>query len=68
MTDLNKIKVQKEVKAKLQAGDFTTLGAMLNIQGEAARKRFNRLDEDAILGAQKIVKAREELINKSQTK
>lgn len=57
---------KEDIKSKLQPGDFTTLGAMLDCQGEAARKRFNRNDEGAIKGAIKIIEAREKLIEESQ--
>ncbi|WP_264520355.1 hypothetical protein [Flavobacterium sp. N1994] len=57
---------KEEIKNKLQPGDFTTLGAMLGCQGEAARKRFNRDDKGAIEGAIKIIETRESLIEESQ--
>ncbi len=58
---------KEEIKNKMQVGDFNTLGAMLGCGGDAARKRFNRNDDDAIAYAEKIIKAREELIRESQT-
>lgn len=51
----------KELKKKLQYGDFVLLGDVLGCSRDAAVKRFQRGNEIAIEAMEKIVKNREEL-------
>lgn len=59
---------KEELEKKIQVGDFNTLGAMLGIQGEAARKRFKRDDAEAIAMMEQIITNREHLIKSAREK
>ncbi|WP_417366813.1 hypothetical protein [Flavobacterium beibuense] len=58
---------QEEIKSKMQYGDYATLGKILKVTVDAARKRFNRGDNEALDAMQKIIEAREELIQNLKT-
>ncbi len=59
---------QKKLKNKVRNGDFILLGQMLNITKDAAKMRFYRGKEDAVLGLKKIIETRENLIENHQPK
>lgn len=54
------------LKTKVKRGDFKTLGAMLQINSDTARKRFSRKNKEAVAKMKLIIDAREKLIKKSK--
>lgn len=52
----------QNIKKKLQYGDYTTLGKMLNTDRSAAKMRLERGNKVAINALQQIVSSREKLI------
>jgi hypothetical protein len=54
---------KEEILPKIKNGDYITLGKMLGCDSNAARMRLSRNKPEAIEGMQKIIEAREELIN-----
>lgn len=57
-----------EIKSKIQYGDYNTLGQMLCVPSVTARTRFERGDEEARASLEKIIIARENLINEHKNK
>lgn len=52
----------EEIKQKVQYGDYTTLGVMLEIPPTTAKMRFIRGDEEAKSAMEKIIQNRENMI------
>lgn len=52
----------KELKKKLQYGDFVTLSSILGCSRDAAKKRFERGNEEAYQVLSRIVENRENLM------
>lgn len=52
-------KLREELEGKMVYGDFHTLSKMLNIGHDAARKRFKRDNEQAVLAMKEFIEARE---------
>lgn len=58
-------KTQKEIQAleaRLQYGDFTTLGEAISCTPDAAKKRFIRGNIDAYNALDRIITARENVV------
>ena len=55
-----------EIKIKMQVGDYTTLGKMLGVNPDAARKQFEREKPAAIAGMITIITSREQIIETAQ--
>lgn len=62
------VTIREQIIGKISYGDFRTLGEMLNITRDNAKMRFRRGKEDAVLGMQKIIQAKESLVNTHSTK
>lgn len=57
----------EQIKAKLQYGDYQTLGKALGISAEAAKMRFLRGDLETARILQKIIISREIIITEEQS-
>lgn len=55
-----------QINDKIIYGDYTTLGKLLNCSSEAAKKRYQRGNPEAIQAMQTIVETRENMINNFQ--
>lgn len=62
MENSKDVRLSEQFKAKIKRGDFVTLGQLLDVQPEAARMKFNRGKEEAVLGMVDIVDNRESFI------
>ena len=54
--------LKSEIDPKIKTGDYITLGQILDVAPDTARMRYHRDNEEAILSMQKIITARESLI------
>lgn len=52
----------EQLKEKVEYGDYTTLGLLLNVNPATAKMRFFRGNEDAKKALEKIIENRENLI------
>ncbi|NMH29612.1 hypothetical protein [Flavobacterium silvaticum] len=52
----------EQLKKKIRYGDYSTLGLMLGINPDAAKMRFMRNDDKAIIAMTLIIESRERLI------
>ena len=57
----------EEIKQRVQYGDYTTLGKVLETTSDAAKKRLLRGDQKAREAMIKIIESRENLIKEFQT-
>jgi hypothetical protein len=57
-----------ELIVKIKSGDYITLGSILGCDSNAARMRFKRNNPEALEGMEKIIIARESLIEKNNPK
>ena len=58
----------EQIKSKIKYGDYNVLGEMLGISVAASKMRLKRKDENAREAMQKIIEAREMLIEKFNNK
>jgi len=58
------IRLKQKLKARMELGDYVTLGKMFGIAQNTARARYLRDNEEAVLAIKEIIESREALINK----
>lgn len=57
---------QKDLENRLKYGDYENLALILGCSRDAARKRFKRGNEEAIVAMMKVVESRENLISNKE--
>lgn len=66
---LNQIQEKKkQLKLKINRGDFILLSRILEVSRQTAQQRYNRDNEKAVLCMENIISEKEKLINKLKRK